>query len=106
MNYSVAAVSRLTQLSADVIRVWERRYSIVAPSRDGGGARRYSEGDVERLRLAALATTLGHPIRSLAGLSTESLAELVGERARAPGPSAGRLLEKIVRAIRKSDAVA
>jgi DNA-binding transcriptional MerR regulator/methylmalonyl-CoA mutase cobalamin-binding subunit len=107
MNYSVAAVSRLTQLSADVIRVWERRYAIVAPLRDGGGARRYSNDDVERLRLAAVATTLGHPIRSLAGLSTAALADLVGARpVPSNGASSARLLDKIVRAIRKSDAVA
>jgi DNA-binding transcriptional MerR regulator/methylmalonyl-CoA mutase cobalamin-binding subunit len=107
MNYSVAAVSRLTQLSTDVIRVWERRYAIVAPLRDGGGARRYSEEDVERLRLAAVATTLGHPIRSLAGLSTAALADLVGAPPTASNSnSAARLMEKIVRAIEKSDAVA
>jgi DNA-binding transcriptional MerR regulator/methylmalonyl-CoA mutase cobalamin-binding subunit len=107
MRYSVAAVSRLTQLSPDVIRVWERRYAIVAPSRDNGGARRYSDEEVERLRLAAVATTLGHPIRSLAALSTVELAKLAGSQTAEPsGISTSRLVEKIVRAIGQSDAVA
>jgi MerR family transcriptional regulator, light-induced transcriptional regulator len=106
MNYSVAAVSRLTQLSPDVLRAWERRYGIVTPARDRAGTRRYSARDVERLRLAAAATALGHPIRSVAMLSAAELRKLIGAPQHESGSSSSaRLVDKIVRAVESSDAV-
>ena len=42
-TYPLGVVVRLTGLSADVIRVWERRYSVVSPDRTGSRRRLYSE---------------------------------------------------------------
>jgi DNA-binding transcriptional MerR regulator/methylmalonyl-CoA mutase cobalamin-binding subunit len=103
VNYSIAAVSRLTHLSPDVLRVWERRYQMVAPARDATGARTYSEQDVARLALAGAATRLGHPIRTLARLQDDEIRALIG------GPNerqedAGRTVERLVDAARAGDA--
>jgi DNA-binding transcriptional MerR regulator/methylmalonyl-CoA mutase cobalamin-binding subunit len=103
MNYTIAAVSRLTHLSPDVLRVWERRYQIVAPARDVAGARSYSEQDVARLALAGAATRLGHPIRTLARLQDEEIRALIGgldERQQ----SAGRTVELLIEAVRAGEA--
>jgi MerR family transcriptional regulator, light-induced transcriptional regulator len=102
MNYTIAAVSRLTHLSPDVIRVWERRYRMVEPARDARGARSYSERDVARLALAGAATRLGHPIRSLARLHDEEIRALIG------GPderheSSTRTVERLVDAVRAGE---
>lgn len=77
-THPIAAVARMTGLSVDTLRAWERRYGLVAPRRDGGGVRRYSERDLARLELARAATALGHPIRAVAKLSNDELQRLVG----------------------------
>lgn len=56
---ALASLSRVTGLSAHVIRVWERRYGFPQPDRTEGGHRRYSRADAERLRQAAVLTRSG-----------------------------------------------
>lgn len=102
MNYTIAAVSRLTHLSPDVIRVWERRYQMVVPARDAAGARSYSEADVARLALAGAATRLGHPIRSLARLQDDEIRALIGGLDETQQSSA-RTVERLVDAVRAGD---
>jgi MerR family transcriptional regulator, light-induced transcriptional regulator len=75
--HPIGVVSARTGLSADVIRVWERRYGVVEPARDEAGRRVYTDRDVERLRLLALATSEGRGIGQLAELSDQELASLV-----------------------------
>jgi MerR family transcriptional regulator, light-induced transcriptional regulator len=102
VKYTIAAVSRLTHLSPDVIRVWERRYQMVVPARDAAGARSYSERDVARLALAGAATRLGHPIRSLARLRDEEIRELIGGLDEIQ-ESAGRTVERLVDAVQAGE---
>src|SRR5688500_3805487 len=72
-------VAERTGLSPDLLRVWERRYRVVEPSRATDGQRLYSDADVERLRLLRLATQAGRTIRRVAQLRTAELSELVRE---------------------------
>lgn len=75
-HYQIAAVSKLTGLSLDTIRAWERRHALVKPERDGRGVRLYSPGDIERLKLAKEATLLGHAIRRVAAMTDDDLRAL------------------------------
>jgi DNA-binding transcriptional MerR regulator len=77
--YPMRVVSRLTGLSADTIRVWERRYGVVAPDRTDGNKRRYSGGHVRRLVLLRRVTELGHSIGQVVQLSDQDLRRLIGE---------------------------
>jgi methanogenic corrinoid protein MtbC1 len=61
-HYSIRELTSLTGLSADVLRVWERRYGFPRPTRDAAGARRYLAADVERLGLLQRALQRGHRI--------------------------------------------
>jgi DNA-binding transcriptional MerR regulator/methylmalonyl-CoA mutase cobalamin-binding subunit len=70
-------VSARTGLSADVLRVWERRYGVVKPTRSPGGQRWYTEADVARLRLLARAVECGRNISSVAHLGEDALEEVV-----------------------------
>jgi DNA-binding transcriptional MerR regulator/methylmalonyl-CoA mutase cobalamin-binding subunit len=72
-EYSLGAVVRLTGLSDHTIRAWERRYGAVRPSRSPKGTRRYSEAEIERLRLLHAAVQAGHRIGDVAGLSDEEI---------------------------------
>ena len=82
LRYPIRAVSKLTGISVDTLRAWERRYRVVEPERDERG-RLYSEADVERLRLLRAAVELGHAIGRVAALTT---AELKTLQHRGPDP--------------------
>ena len=107
-RYRIGAVTRLTGLSADVVRVWERRYGAIRPVRTEGGSRLYSDADVSRLRRLRQATEKGHGIGQVARLSETELEQLVGElraRADAPDPYAA-LRERFLDAVSRLDVVA
>ena len=78
-RHPIAVVAERTGLSQDVLRMWERRYQAVTPTRTAGGERLYSEADVERLRLLDAAVTAGRRIGRVARLSTSELAQLVDD---------------------------
>jgi MerR family transcriptional regulator, light-induced transcriptional regulator len=78
-RHPIAVVTERTGLSQDLLRVWERRYGAVLPTRGPGGQRLYSDADVERLSLLHAATRAGRSISRVANLSDETLAGLVEE---------------------------
>jgi DNA-binding transcriptional MerR regulator/methylmalonyl-CoA mutase cobalamin-binding subunit len=78
-RHPIGVVAERTGLSPDLLRVWERRYRAVEPSRAPDGQRLYSDSDVERLRLLRLATLAGRSIRQVAQVATEELVQLVRE---------------------------
>jgi len=57
---SIGDICSETGLSADVVRVWERRYGFPVPVRLPSGHRRYRQDDLHRLRLMAEAVAQGH----------------------------------------------
>lgn len=78
-KYRIGAVSRLTGLSSDVVRVWERRYKAINPQRSDGGSRLYSDTDIARLRKLRHAVELGHAIGQVAKLPDQELDTLAGK---------------------------
>jgi DNA-binding transcriptional MerR regulator len=72
-NYRIGAVARLTGITADTLRVWERRYAVVTPQRSAKGGRRYSRDDVLRLALIKRLVDAGHAIGSVANLEGPEL---------------------------------
>jgi len=57
---SIGDICSETGLSADVVRVWERRYGFPVPVRLPSGHRRYRQADLHQLRLMAEAVAQGH----------------------------------------------
>lgn len=57
---SIGDICSETGLSADVVRVWERRYGFPVPVRLPSGHRRYRAEDLHQLRLMAEAVAQGH----------------------------------------------
>ncbi len=88
---TIKYVARQTGLSVHVIRVWEKRYRAVQPTRAANNRRLYTEEDVERLRLLREATQAGHSIGQIGTASLSQLQRLVREAAPAPpSPKRGR----------------
>lgn len=85
--YRIGALAKLTGLSTHAIRVWERRYGAAAPSRSKGGARLYTEADVQRFRLIKELLERGYSTRAIASLDLGQLSDLArGELALPPKP--------------------
>ncbi len=72
-EYSIRVVSRLTGLSADTLRIWERRYGYPNPRRAESGLRFYARADIERLTLIARGIKLGYRVGETIGLDQAAL---------------------------------
>ena len=68
--------ARLAGITSATLRIWEHRYSVVAPPKSASGQRKYSIKDVERLRLIKQLTLEGHAIGTLAHLDIDALVVL------------------------------
>src|SRR5205809_3260329 len=88
--HPIQVVTRRTGVSADVLRVWEKRYAVVTPVRSTSGRRLYSDADIDRLRLMVQATRTGRTIGQVAALPTAALVDLLNEKAPAEQPSLRR----------------
>jgi DNA-binding transcriptional MerR regulator len=99
LTYPLRTAARLTGVSPDLLRAWERRYGVVEPARTPGGTRRYSTADLERLRLIKAAVDAGHRIGQVARLELDELRSRV-TAARAPETSN---LEAILQALERLD---
>jgi methanogenic corrinoid protein MtbC1 len=106
--HPIAVVSERTGLSPDVLRVWERRYGAVQPQRSPGGQRRYTDADVERLRLLHAAIRGGRTIGQVARLPGAELASLVTDdaAARPAHDSEAAIVDEAIRAARALNGVA
>jgi DNA-binding transcriptional MerR regulator/methylmalonyl-CoA mutase cobalamin-binding subunit len=96
-TYSVGRVARLTGVSPDLLRAWERRYGAVHPVRTPGGTRRYRPEDIDRLRLLKAAVDAGHRISAVATLSSEELEQRSGRPAPADSAPLDAALESLAR---------
>ncbi len=94
MPCPIQLASKLSGLSQHVIRIWERRYSALSPSRTCTNRRMYCDEAVKRLKMLKVLTENGHRIGGVARLSTAELEALVNgltappEAAQAPAPAA------------------
>ena len=80
-RYPIRAVAKLTGLSLDTLRAWERRYQAVVPERSERG-RQYGAEDIDRLLLLGKLVERGHAIGGIAALPNQELKKLL-----APQPS-------------------
>ncbi|MEJ7686571.1 MAG: MerR family transcriptional regulator [Variovorax sp.] len=88
--------ARLAGLPVTTLRVWERRYGVVAAMKTESGQRVYSPHDVSRLRLLRQLTHAGHAIGTIATLELESLQALVNGMTAIPSASTGSVPDAVV----------
>lgn len=81
-TYDISTVCRLTGLTSANLRVWEKRYEAVTPTRSSSGRRQYSRGDLQRLTLLKTLIDLGHSISSSAKLPIAELERRIEESVR------------------------
>lgn len=71
--FRIRSAARLTGLSPEVIRAWERRYALLSPRRTDGGYRVYTADDLDVLRGAKALVAGGQSIGDVARLPRERL---------------------------------
>ena len=94
-RYRVAAVARMTRIPAGTLRSWERRYGWPRPFRTAAGQRLYSDQDV------AVVHFLDR--RRAEGMSLSQAAGLLRPAPAAGNHDPGRLLARLVAALRAYD---
>ncbi len=78
-NYSIKELEKLSGIKAHTIRIWEKRYGVVQPSRTNTNIRYYTDADLRKIINVALLNNHGVKISKIAGLSVEELNRRVQE---------------------------
>ena len=86
-RYRSGAVARMVRIPVSTLRIWERRYQVVAPPQTATGHRLYSGTDVERLLLIKQLVDWGHAIGSVASLPSGELLRIAEARATLEAPA-------------------
>ncbi len=73
--FKIGAVSRITNIPVDTLRIWERRYNVVVPIRSSNSDRLYQTKDINRLTLLKILVDHGHSIGTVARLTNDELTE-------------------------------
>jgi MerR family transcriptional regulator, light-induced transcriptional regulator len=76
-NYSIQLVSRSSGITADTLRMWERRYGFPDPKRDVRGNRLYTDEDIERLQQVKRAMQAGFKPSEVVSKPLADVARLV-----------------------------
>jgi MerR family transcriptional regulator, light-induced transcriptional regulator len=76
-GYSIRVASRLTGVSSDTLRMWERRYGFPKPVRNESQVRVYTDDDIERLVLVSRALKAGFRSGEVIHRETEELRALL-----------------------------
>ncbi len=78
-NYSIKELEKLSGIKAHTIRIWEKRYQIVAPHRTDTNIRYYSDDDLKKIINISLLNNNGVKISKIADLTTDQLIKKVSE---------------------------
>jgi DNA-binding transcriptional MerR regulator len=77
-QYSIKELEKLSGIKAHTIRIWEKRYRIINPSRTATNIRFYSDQDLKKIMNVAIVNNSGVKISHIARLSTDELSKMVG----------------------------
>ncbi|WP_070105654.1 MerR family transcriptional regulator [Burkholderia plantarii] len=105
-RYRSGEAARLAGMPAATLRIWERRYGVVAPPKTPSGQRMYSDSDVQRIRLLKALVGAGHTIGAIASLGREELEALSMTQSHGAVPSGEAVRLAIIGPLAVTDAAA
>ncbi|MBK7173826.1 MAG: MerR family transcriptional regulator [Bacteroidales bacterium] len=73
IKYSIKDLEKLTGIKAHTIRIWEKRYHLVDPSRTATNIRYYSDEDLKRLLNVSVLNRYGFRISNIVSMTSEEL---------------------------------
>ena len=74
-NYSIKDLERLSGIKAHTIRIWEKRYGLLKPSRTDTNIRHYSDDDLKRILNVSILNRHGIKISHIASMDERELTE-------------------------------
>jgi len=77
MQYSISDLEQLSGVSVHNIRIWERRYNALQPSRTAGNTRFYDDEQLKKLLNISSLYYSGHKISKVCAMSKEETASLL-----------------------------
>lgn len=80
-EFSIRDLENLSGIKAHTIRIWEKRYKLLAPERTTTNIRTYSLSSLQKLLNITTLYNAGHKISKIAKLSNEEVPQLVIELA-------------------------
>ena len=76
-NYSIKDLERLSGIKAHTIRIWEKRYGLLKPSRTDTNIRHYSDDDLKRILNVSILNRHGIKISHIASMDESELTEKI-----------------------------
>ncbi len=77
MSYSIKDLERLSGIKAHTIRIWEKRYGLIEPSRTATNIRSYCETELKKLLNISILNRSGLKISKIAELKPQEISSLV-----------------------------
>lgn len=77
IKYSIKDLEKITGIKAHTIRIWEKRYGIVEPSRTQTNIRFYSDENLRHLMNVAILNKYGFKISNIQGMSSDEITKSV-----------------------------
>ena len=77
IRYSIKDLEKITGIKAHTIRIWEKRYGIVEPSRTQTNIRSYSDEDLRHLMNVAILNKYGYKISNIQSMSLPEINQCV-----------------------------
>ena len=76
-QYSIKDLEQLSGIKAHTIRIWEKRYSLIDPSRTSTNIRFYSDDDLKKIINVSLLNNNGIKISKIANMSSDDISTKV-----------------------------
>jgi MerR family transcriptional regulator, light-induced transcriptional regulator len=76
-TYSIKDLEHLTGVKAHTLRIWEKRYQVVTPSRTSTNIRYYTDEDLKKLLNISILNRHGFKISSIANLPNSELSQKI-----------------------------
>lgn len=83
-QFSIRDLEEFSGVKAHTIRIWEKRYGLLAPDRSGTNIRSYDLDELKVILNVAFLNKNGHKISRIAAMSLAERDRLVGETAKGP----------------------
>ncbi|HBH48395.1 MAG TPA: helix-turn-helix-type transcriptional regulator, partial [Bacteroidales bacterium] len=78
-SYSIKDLERLSGIKAHTIRIWEKRYGLIEPTRTPTNIRAYSDDELKKILNISILNRNGLKISKIAELNSQEISSLVAK---------------------------
>ena len=101
-TYRIKQIAKMTGLSKEVLRMWEKRYRLVSPLRGTNRYRLYSEADLKILKYLVKEIELGQSIGELASLGKDEILVRINSEGAKAAKDKGHTTDLLIKDLEKS----